>query len=288
MDDQKEIYRLWFEYLKRSDDYKGFCEWWGRDQEGPSFVPKNPKDPSGWVEAINRCMRGSDTYDTEEYTKIHEYGWHDIFKTFFDVHKVDFGLWWEWYSELEKRKKSQNRPVENYPFYSIREDFDYCIEQLKEDKGREPTAYELRDYFMGMLSGRTHSHMNFYLKVDLRQKPKDIKEAFNKTLKSPSTQERIAIWQDEQAWMETYHDFKPTGKPRVGDLQKYLDVYDLWKEKVLNRKPGDPSGWDEIMQHFEPGRTVDNDGDRRVYLRYKQIAEKIIANVEEGYFPGKY
>ena len=58
----------------------------------------------------------------------------------------------------------------------------------------------------------------------------------------------------------------------------------MWKEKVENKKPGTLGDGIKSCSIFEHGRTASNDADRRVYLRYKQNAERIIANVERGYF----
>lgn len=34
---KKEIYRLWWEYLKRSEDYKEFCEWFREKRKNPDI-----------------------------------------------------------------------------------------------------------------------------------------------------------------------------------------------------------------------------------------------------------
>jgi hypothetical protein len=39
---EKEIYRLWWEYLKRSEDFKNFCDWFRKQKGGiKSNLPEN-------------------------------------------------------------------------------------------------------------------------------------------------------------------------------------------------------------------------------------------------------
>ncbi|MBL7175276.1 MAG: hypothetical protein ISS66_05560 [Desulfobacteraceae bacterium] len=276
MDDQKELYRLWFEYLKRSDDYKEYCEFVRLKIANP-FLPYPDKFEGGG--------------DSMAHKRLF---FQNVYKMFFNVHEINFQKWWQ--HRNEKIAFEQNSPsgglieelrttiIFDYleGLLNVEDGLEYCISNFAELEGREPTARELKDCYVGNLKDNPEIML---LMVSLNFEPKDIKKAFDQIIESKK-QEFANL--KPGRWITVYRNKKPTGKPRIDELQKYLDVYDLWKEKVQNRQPGDPSGWDEIIQHFEPGRTVSNDGDRRVYLRYKQNAEKIISNVEEGYFPGEY
>jgi hypothetical protein len=64
--DNKEVYKLWREYLKLSDTYKKFCEWMRRFQK--DIKTPRPK------EFINKMDA--------------------IFAMFGDVHKEPFDKWW--------------------------------------------------------------------------------------------------------------------------------------------------------------------------------------------------
>ena len=163
---------------------------------------------------------------------------------------------------------------------------DLCINLFRRLQGWEPSAIELKDWFLSFLKGAASERM-MILKIDLSFEGKDIKNGFKEVMGSDAVKGKLSNAQSRR-WKLHYQNKKPTGKPRIDELERYLNVYDMWKEKVQNRQPGDPSGWDEIIQHFEPGRTVSNERDRRLYQLYKQKAEKIISNVERGFFPGEY
>ena len=212
---------------------------------------------------------------------------HWVLVSFLDVHRVNFEEWWENEKDnidFDARwgKKAIKFPaISRYPIEMLIDDL---ITRFKIDNDREPSANELKAMIVKLNEARQGEIL---ISLNLAYKPAELKKEFNELLNSKYMKERMAQAK-ELRWLKYHKNKRPTGKPRLDDLQKYLDVYDMWKKKVQNREQGDPSGWDEIIKHFEPGRTVANAGDRRVYLRYKQNAEKIISNVERGYFPGDY
>ena len=92
MDDQKEVYRLWCEYLKRSEAYKNFCEEWSnRCQE-------KPPDP---------LMPVPEGFEDHHMT--------DLFLTFGDPHRLDFDAWWEmFHSWLNTESRNTEAVIEMY------------------------------------------------------------------------------------------------------------------------------------------------------------------------------
>ena len=112
---------------------------------------------------------------------------------------------------------------------------------------------------------------------DLRYEPSTIKRELKKWMDSEKVKKRLLAAKPLRLLKEKAYKAH-NGKVSLEDLQIYLEVYDMWKEKVQNRKPGDPGGWDEIMQHFQGWRTASNESDRRLYQSYKERAEKIIFN----------
>ena len=75
----------------------------------------------------------------------------------------------------------------------------------------------------------------------------------------------------------------PTGKERKTELKHYLDVYDNQQKGMTNR---------DLAKKFYPGYDLADADLSTTALRYVsrdlQKAEKIIKNVEMGYFPGDY
>lgn len=267
MANQKEIYRLWYEYLKRSVVYKEYCEWSRAKNENPSPLPEKFK------EKIN----GISVSPIEK-----------TFERFLDVHEINFNEWWVFQKmRLERTKANRiHSPVDNYVTgpVSLESDLDFCIDHYKQKTGREPSAQELKDNFVEMLNDRGGEQKMLFLRVNLTSKLKDIKDGFENIMASDEVKKKIAY---AKTWWG-FQNIGHTGNPPVRELQDYLDVYDMWKEKVHNKKPGAPGGWDQIIKHFEPGRSVSNPSDRRLYQSYREKAEKIISNVERGYFPGDY
>jgi hypothetical protein len=100
-------------------------------------------------------------------------------------------------------------------------------------------------------------------------------------LKTPAVKKRL---REGKEWRELWNGV--TGRPRLDELRLYLEVYDMWRSKVRDRKPGDPGGWYQIINHFAPDQNGE-EVDRQV-KRYKEKAARIIGNVERGVFPGPY
>ena len=300
MDDQKELYRLWYEYLKRSENYKEFCEWWRKREPVKSL---NIND--SYKEYCESYRKGKGRPDLLPVPRKFKTGncLHipETFRNLLDVHMFPFEDWWTWKKRelLESRKKrellessSRDRgPVANLlKDYSgnLETSIDYCIESLRESNNREPSAIELKKDLLHHL-GITSLFGCCFLRINLDYPPQKIKAAFAEYLKSKDVKEEYASFIDRDDFCKNHQ--LPTGKPRIDDLQKYLDVYDMWEEKVQNKKQGDPGGWDQIIQHFEPDWDINGD-DRlsklKVYQDYKLKAKNIVSNTEQGYFPGRY
>ena len=322
MNDQKELYMLWNEYLKRSENYREFCEWWRKKEPVKSlniddsyrtcfgFLMKCRGNPNLWP-VPNKFKRGKRFHIPE------------TFGHFLDVHMFPFEEWWLWKKgELVQSSGRNPAPVVNILTVSGREsleaDIDYSIESLRMDNKREPLAIELKEHLLNSLEFRSGFGSHF-LKINLDSPPQEIKAAFAEYLESKDVKRHYdtGFFSKEQYHIDNQ---RPSGNPRPDDLQDYLDAYDMWKEKVLPRKSGDPSGWNAIIQHFVPGAKVKNADEcakmfkkkhsrkpsflelqeileeeqkkfsnmGRKYKRYKENAVKIISNVEKGYFPGKY
>lgn len=62
---------------------------------------------------------------------------------------------------------------------------------------------------------------------------------------------------------------------RVGELKRYLEVYDYKKQGLK---------WNDIIKRLDISRSYPV----RESMRDNQHAKKIIENVEQGIFPGKY
>jgi hypothetical protein len=278
MDNQKDFFQLWFEYLRRSDDYKEFCEWYREHQKDESLPL-----PGKFVTLPHGL-------NPDPYVGLKPYIL--LISTFSDVYAIDFD---EWRENQKDRLERINRnrgpgPIEDYTAgaSSIENDINHCIDAFKQSEGREPSANELKTNFLQFL--KRESDKTLLLRVDLTYEPKVIKDALRGWITSDGLKKRMMDAKSWR-WLRSHRYKKPTVKQRLLELQNYLEVYDMWKEKVDNRKPGDPGGWDEIIRCLEPNWNINGD-DRlsklKVYQDYKRKAKNIISNTEQGYFPGDY
>ena len=88
----KEIYRLWFEYLKRDKDDKEFCEWMEKRKKTRLPIPeKFLKDKNGFV---------------------HPAVWG--FLHFHNIHSCSFEEWWVVKKHVLERRKKLSESAEEY------------------------------------------------------------------------------------------------------------------------------------------------------------------------------
>jgi hypothetical protein len=301
MDDQKEIYWLWYEYLKRSAPYKSFCEEWGKEC---------------YKEGLVSASRGLPMPE-----KLKNHPMADTFKIFLNPRKTDFETWFK-YMQLRVTSitplwNDLKKPVAEYS-QLVEEDIDLCTKIFAEVCDREPSIRELKMIYVDMVM-KERKDMKLVFYVDCTHTLKEISASFKAVMASDHVKDKLAAGAQ---WRELLanRNLKRTGQTSIENLRKYLDVYDMWQEKVKNRKPREPSGWDEILKHFEPGAKAKNAAEctesferehgkkpgfldleemleeewrkqknlKRKYQRYKDRAIKIIFNVGRGYFPGKY
>lgn len=252
MEKEKEVYRLWWECLKRNPDYKEFCEW----------VRKR---------RINKELPIPDKFRKENH------GGHTpaeamCFFTFYDVHANSFDEWWE----LHEQRKMLNNPHPVVSDYAelIEREFDNCIESFKAShEGREPSLQEFKEDFCQSLK-RT-AWFSFF-KVSITEDKSVIKKELDKMINSCKEKPHV------KALIETRRNsyLKQDGKHvRIDELKTYLEVYDL---KTQGLKPKD------IIKKHNPNLDYKYESMQRLYRRYFEKAKKIIANVKHGLFPGKY
>ena len=279
MDNDKEFYRLWFEYLKRNETYKELCKWMRITH---LMTEEHEVDFTDQYKKLCEQMRREDISIQlpDKFTVILK---DVVFANFGDIFTIDFDEWWK-NRENRKRPKVLEEYVTSEALPLVEADLDYCIWQFEQKHGRKPSAIELKQCFVDYLRRQLPSHR--FIKLSLMDEPKAIKHELAKFMSSNSVQETIKEMKSALKLMKMLYT-KPTGKPRLDDLKTYLDVYDMWKERIESKKSSGPGEWRKIIQHFEPNRHDFNESVERRYQRYKQKAEAIISNVEAGDFPGE-
>jgi hypothetical protein len=260
---QKKIYELWFEYLKRSVDYKEFCEWYQKKKENPSLNIPFPKK----FENIEK---------PSQFRKLSE-PFFFINGRFGDVHKVSFNTWWAHNKGLLLKDEmvSQSGPgfVEDYLDY-VERDINQVIDDFKLWVGREPTLSELKEYFIKLL--KNYFPFRAYLMINPLEKSSILNKAVNKKILDLKNKKSL---HKDLISVNRYR--KPIGQQRLDKIERYLNAYDL---KQVNYT------WQEIANSlkYQESYSIDEADLKREVFRDIKKAKNIIKNVEEGYFPGKY
>jgi hypothetical protein len=254
---EKDIIKLWWEYLKRSERYREFCKWW------------NQKEKSPLPDSLN---------------KYHQGLWN-TYMNFGDVHSQSFEEWWR--SELDNPL-----PVLIKPYYAefgknmidyrsvIEKDIYKIHRKFKKKLGREPNIKELIHNLKLYMAFWKRERL--YLLVEFQHASKiEIVEEFHDFLsdrkKDPTVKEASKSIRGSKGITTIIK--KPT---TTDELERYLRAYDYRK---------DGRNYSEIAKEMWE---ISNDDDdysedtERIVKRDLQKAKKIISNVEYGYFPGKF
>lgn len=216
----RKYYQLYYEYLKRSEDYKRFCRW--MREEGKDLnkaVPKQyRKDKHGFVPKIV-----------------------SVFMMFNDVHVFSFDEWWD-YSEGFQGVADwrYENSMLHYTDTLLEHELDNCINSFRKFEGREPSLEEFKQYFLQT------------------QKNKYGAEAYRDRLLlfiAPSSLKTEMLVKRFREIISKYKKGKRT-KIAWDELGKYLLVYDLkkkglkWKEIIKQIEPHKSIDDDSVRRHF--------------------------------------
>ncbi len=269
----KGLYKLWWEYLKRSERFKKYLAW----EQGFKSREETPLPA-----------------DLEPY---HQPLWN-MARTFGDVHSQAFLAWW-------KEELGNTLPSPFFPYHSepgkritdagivIEKEIDRVCRRFRKNSGRDPKPEELihglKDFMIKRSDQRLYIVVEF-LHGSTEEIIQEFREVLSRRKKEPGS--RKAIFEFKGA------EGKPTSTdPRIDELQRYLKVYDLRKKGLTISEVIEKVGTKvqrEIFLNLKRGKIqLTADGNypeniRRSYLRDLQKAKKIIENVERGYFPGSY
>ena len=250
--------------MKRSDDFKEFCEWHRSRQGNPGLKP-----PEKFQKVEGGVAHHPFTFIFGYFLDIHADTWRG--------RPYSFDIWWDRHSKvlemIEKRRKE--RAITDYSTM-VQRDMEYCIEFLTRTEGREPTLEEFKNYFAIHVKRAVPPRL--YLEVDLtRDETGLLIRVFNEIINSEKGAPRIKFWElfhERQNW--------PTSKFKYLDLKRYLLVYDLNKAGLKV---------EQIIRKIGTKKQKDNYSDENVIMFYMEDLSKartIINNTEQGIFPGFY
>jgi len=256
----RDIIELWWEYLKRSEKYREFCQWWNQEEKPPL---------------------------SDSLKQYHQPMWN-TYMQFGDVFSNSFDEWWR--SELDNPLSS---PIK--PYYAesgeclvdyrtvIEKDIYKIYRKFKKEQGREPNIKELIHNLKLYMTSWEKERL--YLLVEFQHiSTAEISAEFHEYLKERKKDPPVQEASRSIKGMKGITTIKK--KPSTaGELERYLIVYDYRK---------DGRSYPEIAKEMWDVSSDDDDDEdhtddtERIIKRDLRKAKKIISNVEYGYFPGEF
>jgi hypothetical protein len=249
---RKEVYRLWWEYLKHSIPYKRYCE---------AMNKEFPEEERKIIHEAKGIMKYSTPPNLIAQAKDSFWPGYIIWG---DPHTTSFEEFWKMMENDES--PIQEASLQIGKFIKSRNLFSELIEK------REPKY----NSFIEDLSWYLQKNPN-YIFLAVRKIPDMSIEAMGKIF--------CEILREKRGKMEKYVESKasypwivPTQPIRFDEVKRYLDVYDLHKKG---------KNWRKIANEIYPKKNFNNEI-RITLIKEEKMAQKIIENVERGAFPGSY
>lgn len=230
----KEGYRVWREYLKRSKDYKDFCRQW-RDKKQP----------------------GSNTLTRQKWNNF-----LGVFNFFGDVHKQSFNKWYKTYEARikEHNERTKGNGIKNYSDI-FKSDIYHVYDLFKERTGIEPTTHELIEYFANIMKIREKKSSDLILYVcPAGHETVELTEQFTEIVKKHKEKTK-----DLELFFK--RNTKPTSKSKLKEIESYLKVYDMKKRepktkwtviasKIFRKELGIRTKQREAMRHYTKAKAI--------------------------------
>lgn len=253
MDNERERFRLWWEYLKRSKNYILFRKYRARRRKNPEV--EWPKE----LEDYNLMLLGQ------------------VANLFGDIEKKDFDHWWEryeaspaseyiGYESNELLKEIITPKIKDFNEVS-RFNLSKCAISYELQMGKKPTLNQFIDYYSQRPEDFTRTG-EIVLSVNV---------VGNTLEKLTEKFKEIVSLEKKKKEVKVLESNKKKSRLRIDELERYLKVFDL-KEEGLK--------WKEIVKIFDPSLPFDDV--RRSFLQDYSNAKKIIKNAEQFDFPGSY
>lgn len=257
---EKDIYRLWWEYLKLSEPYKMCC---------------NSEDFRKHMENIEIFRGGRGSLDTlSEYHEAVKASSLEIeleitYKTFGDVHHSTFEDFWE----REGKHLAELIP----PAVLEYSDYADLFEELLKIKAKGEID-NIKDFYRYLSLSHYEIRHLMVVCVDLQQLTGKIEKDFKELLTARLNDPQIKEARRTNNWL-VCKNILPTPNLRYDEVKRYLKVVQTFKIEGLRGIAA--------FKKLYPKEKITFSNYRLLYLD-RQRGEKIIRNVEKGYFPGYY
>ena len=263
---EKECFRLWWEYLKRSKYYRLYCGWQQEVERNPKvpipdeFLVKDDNIP--YYIPPYGCLKG-------KKLKRNILGCEFNYSKFGNVHSDtpddSFEEWWN--SFLSRINTYINGCVQDYADI-IGERMSIIEDSFRAREARDPTLKEFKKLLHKDVLTQCISHVTL---SDLHIIAKSVVE-------KGVSKEFLKFYRKKQRsrFSVVPGQYSPL-RARVKEAKWYLRVYDLREEGLI---------WKDVVAQLSPGSNVDDV--RPDFIRDYKKAENIIKEVETGTFLGKH
>ena len=251
----EEMYKIWFDYLKQSNDYKEFCQW--------TCNEKGEKIPKRFVNDDGRIKQHF-TFNYNLFGNILEANfdecWQHIQKKIDGLHERNDNI-------LEKNKSA-------FIWNLTRNWIDF-----KKTHDREPTLEDIDE----LLCHINHpGYLFFWFKPISIMNYDNVAEEFIKKLKDHN--EKYEFFRR----LSVISHLHTQGKLKLKELRYYLDAYDLKNQGLRYEEITKKLNKHIVKKGKNKGKEKDISTIEREMKKYIAYAKKIIKNVEMGEFPGYY
>jgi len=254
----KEVYALWWEYLKRSEKYERFCGLIRKAKENGEY-DKSFSD----LFAVTEENIEKDGY----LMSIFLNHMNNNFEYFGDVFNNSFDDWWN-----KKRKEKIKQPLQVIDFSDPTDTNAYhmlnsFVESLRNYRN------ELKKYSEGTTEEPVafSEEPNRYLYLAIPMVGGVTMEEISKQI-ADIRKIRKKDFEIDDFYYRRFD--MPVSRVRLKEMKHYLEVYDRWKKGMKMK---------DIISEMAPDRYGENI--LRSFRSDLQKAKKIIQNVECGSFP---
>jgi hypothetical protein len=262
----KEINKLWWEYLKRSKDYQEYCNWVKEHREKfPLRLAQDPRiqqiDPTSFVENFHPLPT---KFENDKHGRSHPI--RDGHSLFGDIYTCSFEKWWD-----SNKRQLELKSIEDYSEV-VASEIQHVINEFDEEMLREPTLQEFKEWFVQYMKRPMSRHIYITIRIRDGQSNNELVKQFSSYIRNDK--KMLMVKKKARKW-------SPTHPVRFDELKRYLEVYDL------SAKTNPELSWREIAAVIHPRKNF-HDEIRRILIKEKHKAERIIKNAEQGIFPSKY
>jgi hypothetical protein len=270
----KEIYRLWWEYWKRTNQYN----------QTMAFIKKQRiTDPKSFEDSLRSIlMKKFSQLDFSHKGDITDKLLRDGIFTFmfelcvYDRQGICFEDAWEKKGTKPRFYRLDNKWVVTDYLEWYEMDFDSILREFRAQNERNPSYEEFKESFKRRLMSYGERFVFSVHETDLFSIQRIGKEFIQLLRKKRNDPEFLK--EKNRPWLEGFFAFLPE-KARYKDLKRYLQIYKLHEEE--GKKYREIAGFVYPKKQFEEDLRV-------VLVKEKKKAKRIINNVERGIFPGEY